>query len=105
MQPVDGTLRHVFCHALDRVVVGPAIVTIKIAFPFGKEIGNDWPQLSAVPARLEIRRAPRLPGSYRAKLLVLALGHFPRVRILGIRRFTQKPVWFLFLPGSSRLLV
>src|SRR5258705_7328676 len=96
MQPVDGTLRHVFCHALDRVVVGPAIVTIKIAFPFRKEIGNDWPQLSAVPARLEIRRAPRLPGSYRAKLLVLALGHFPRVRILRIRRVLPKLLWFFF---------
>src|SRR5258705_1331027 len=96
MEPVDGTFRHVFRHAIDRVVVGPAIVTIKIAFPFRKEIGNDWPQLSAVPARLEIRRAPRLPGSYRAKLLVLALGHFPRVRILRIRRFRLNivSVWF-----------
>src|ERR1700752_1483088 len=96
MQPVDGTLRHVFCHTLDRVVVGPAIMTIKIAFPFGKEIGNDWPQLSAVPTRLEIRSAPRLPGAYRSKLLVLALRHFPRVRMLRIQRLWQKLVWFWF---------
>src|SRR5258705_13656370 len=102
MQPVDGTFRHIFCHALDGVVVGPAIVTIKVAFPFRKEIGNDWPQFPAVPARLEIRRAPGLPGSYRAKLLVLALGHFPWVRILRIRRFRGNLGWDFFFRGSWR---
>ncbi len=40
-QPVDGAARCVFGHAFDAIVVGPAIVTVQIAFPFGEEVGND----------------------------------------------------------------
>ena len=55
MDPIDGTLGDVFGHALDGVVVRPAIVAIKIAFPFRKQIGNDRSQIAAMPTRFEVR--------------------------------------------------
>ena len=40
-QPVDGAPRCVLSNAFDAIVVRPAVMTVQIAFPFGKEVGND----------------------------------------------------------------
>ena len=49
-EPVDGTARRVFRHALDAIVIGPAVVTIEIAFPFGEEVSNDGLKVSGQDA-------------------------------------------------------
>ncbi len=36
VQPVDGAPGHVFCHAFDFVVVGPAVPAVEIAFVLDK---------------------------------------------------------------------
>ena len=41
LQPVDRAPRGVFRHALDAVVIGPAVVAVQIAFPFGEEVRDD----------------------------------------------------------------
>src|SRR5882672_48802 len=89
MQPIDGTLGDVLSHALDGVVVGPAIVTIQITLPLGEQVRNDRAQLAAMPTRLEIRRAPTLPGPDRVKLLILLARHRHRIGFLRIDRFRQ----------------
>src|SRR6266511_541255 len=87
MKPIDRTLGDVFSHSLHGIVVRPAIVTIKIAFPFGEQVGNDRTQLGTVPARLKIRRTPTLPGPNSVELLIFLAGHRHRIGFLWINRF------------------
>src|SRR6185503_13701699 len=105
MQPVDRTFRDVFRHAFDGVIIRPAIMTIEIALPLRKQIRNDRPQLSGVPARLEIRLAPRTPRSQRAECLVLTLRHFRRVWVLRIHWLGQNLLWFRLERRSIWLFV
>src|SRR6266498_4427655 len=89
MDPIDGTLGDVFGHALNGIVVGPAIVAIKIALPFGEQVRNDWAQLAAMPARLKVWRTPTLPGPDGVELLIFLAGHRGRIWFLWIYRFRQ----------------
>src|SRR5882724_11428899 len=113
MDPIDGTLGDVFGHALDGVVVRPAIVTIKIAFPFGEQVRNDRAQLAAVPARLKVRGTPTLPGSDCVELLIFLPGHRQRIGFLRVYRFRQEffrhrlELWgcFRFVKYLMKLLI
>src|SRR5690348_14021596 len=58
MEPVDRALRNVFSHALYSVVESPAVVAIKVAFPFGKQVRNDRMQVSRQHPRFQIRKSP-----------------------------------------------
>src|SRR5258705_5264438 len=89
MKLIDGAFGTVFGHALYRIVVGPAIVTIKIALPFCKQVRNDRAQCIAVPTRLEIGRAPALPGPNGVKLLVFLPCHRHRIGLLRVNRLRQ----------------
>src|SRR5258705_7330209 len=89
MKPIDGTFGNVFGHPLYGVVVGPAVVTIEVALPFSEQVRNDWAQRIAVPARLEVGRAPALPGPNGIKLLVLLARHRHRIGLLGVNRLRQ----------------
>src|SRR5215471_7931647 len=46
IKPVYGAARRILGHTLDAIVVGPAVMTIEIAFPFGEEISNDGLKIS-----------------------------------------------------------
>src|SRR6185503_9199276 len=67
----------------------PAVVTIKLALPFREQVRNDGAQRIAVPARLEVGRAPTLPGPNSIKLLVLLAGHRHRIGLLRVNRLRQ----------------
>ena len=89
MQPVNRALRRVFGHALDAVIVGPAVVTIQITLPLGEEIGNDGAQLALVHERFEIGRTPGFPRANGVEFLILFLAHRLRVWMNRVRRLRQ----------------
>src|SRR5262245_39310511 len=62
MEPVDGTMRRVLAHALDAVVIRPAVVAVQIAFPLSKKVGNDRLKLARQNSRLEVRSHPTAHG-------------------------------------------
>src|SRR6266550_3889187 len=100
MKPIDRALGNVFSHALDGVVVRPAIVTIEIALPFREQVRNHRAQLVAVPTRLKIGRAPALPGPNGVKLLIFLPGHWDRIGLLWINRLRQYFFGHWFEPGG-----
>src|SRR5580693_4901594 len=58
VQPIDCATGHVLAHSLYAIVIGPAIVTIEIAFPLREKIRDDGLEISGTHTRLQIRKEP-----------------------------------------------
>jgi len=55
VEPVDRAPRHVFGHALDLVVKGPAIPAIEIAFVLDEQIRRDGMEIAGQNPRAHVR--------------------------------------------------
>ncbi len=58
VQPVDGATGYIFSHALDFVVIGPAVPAIEVALVFDKQIGGDRVELARKYSRSDIGKQP-----------------------------------------------
>src|SRR5205807_2813903 len=70
MEPINRAARYVFGHALDLVVVRPAVVTIVVALPLGEQVRDDRAQLAAMIERFEVGRTPSLPRADGVEFLI-----------------------------------
>ncbi len=71
-QSIDR-LGNVLGHAGDVVVVGPAVVTIEVAFRLSKQIGDERVELARQQARAEIGKHPAAHGVVNLRDRVVAL--------------------------------
>src|SRR5581483_7742476 len=95
VQPIDRALRNFLRHAFYAVVECPAIVTIEVALPLGKQIGNDRMKWSRGNPRFYVREQPAIHRPVHQRSIPAALaGASPREIFLVVVVLFQQ-IWML----------
>src|SRR5262249_15167043 len=111
-EPIDGSLGGVFRHSFHAVLESPAVMTIEIAFPLRKEVGNDGMESAGKEAGFDIRSRPTVQRVHdltnctmtlATGIHVILIRSFLQLRTAWERRFRQL-LWLFRLWGRRRRL-